>query len=199
MKKLYDIFFSLQTAVILALLFAAAQIWATLGFGTLQEAWGGVYETKWFEALMWLLGINLIGVMFKYKTYKKWPIFLLHLSLIVILAGAAITRYFGYEGTLHLRNGESKDYIMVENSKSNPQDTYPKKLGFIVKLDRFVMHKYPGSMQPSSYDSYVTIIDGNKKFQYHIYMNHILVLYLNITPIKLIPSSHIKASNHLVS
>ena len=70
MKKLYDIFFSLQTAVILALLFAAAQIWATF-FDTLQEAWGGVYETKWFEALMWLLGINLIGVMFKYKT-KMW-------------------------------------------------------------------------------------------------------------------------------
>ena len=175
MKKLYDIFFSLQTAVILALIFIAAQIWATLGFSTLQEAWGGVYETKWFEAVMWLLGINLIGVMFKYKTYKKPPIFLLHLSLIVILAGAAVTRYFGYEGNLHLRNGETKDYIMVENSKSNPQDVTPKKLGFQVKLDRFVMHKYPGSMQPSSYDSYITIIDGNTKFQYHIYMNHILV------------------------
>ena len=175
MKKLLDIFFSLQTAVFVSLLFIMAQIWATLGFGTLQQAWGHVYETKWFEILMWILAINLIGVMFKFKTYKRIPIFLLHLSIIVILIGAGVTRYFGYEGSLHLRNGETKDFIMVENSKSNPQDVYPKKLGFSVKLDRFVMHKYPGSMMPSSYDSYITIIDKDKTFKYHIYMNHILV------------------------
>ena len=175
MKKLLDIFFSLQTAVFVALLFIMAQMWATLGFGTLQQAWGHVYETKWFELLMWILAINLIGMMFKYKTYKRLPIFLLHSSIIVILIGAGITRYFGYEGSLHLRNGESKNFIMVENSKSNPQDVTKKKLGFTVKLDKFVMHKYPGSMMPSSYDSYITIIDKDKTFKYHIYMNHILV------------------------
>ncbi len=185
LRKIYNFFFSLEMAVILSLIFLAAMIWATLGFYvdsmgikhtfSMSDAWKYVYETKWFEALLWLLGINLIGVMFRYKTYKKPPIFLLHISIIVILIGAAITRYFGYEGQLHLRNGEVKDFIMVEKSKSNPADVYPKKLGFKVKLDRFVMHKYPGSMQPSSYDSYVTIIDGNKSFQYHIYMNHILV------------------------
>ncbi len=177
LKKINNIFFSLETAVILSLIFLAAQIYATIGFSTLEEAWGGVYETKWFEALMWLLGINLVGVMFRYKTYKKTPIFILHLSIIVILMGAAITRYFGYEGTLHLRNGESKCEIMVEKSKSNPSDVYPKELGFCVKLDKFVLRHYPGSMQPSSYDSYVSIYDinGKKLFDYHIYMNHILV------------------------
>ena len=185
LRKVYNFFFSLEVAVVLSLIFIAAMMWATLGFYvddmgvkhafSMSDAWKYVYETKWFEALMWLLGINLIGVMFRYKTYKKPPIFLLHLSIIIILIGAAITRYFGYEGQLHLRNGETKDFIMVEKSKSNPADVYPKKLGFKVRLDRFVMHKYPGSMQPSSYDSYVTIIDGTKRFQYHIYMNHILV------------------------
>ncbi len=177
LKRIYKIFFSLEVAVVLSLLFIAGQMYATLGFGTMQEAWKYVYETKWFEAIMWLLGINLIGVMFKYKTYKKPPVFILHLSIIIILIGAAVTRYFGYEGTLHLRNGETKSVIMIEKSKANPADVYPKELGFKVKLDKFVMRKYPGSMQPSSYDSYVTVIDekNNKKFQYHIYMNHILV------------------------
>ncbi|WP_456470241.1 cytochrome c biogenesis protein CcsA [Caminibacter sp.] len=177
LKRIYKIFFSLEVAVVLSLLFIAGQMYATLGFGTMQEAWKYVYETKWFEAIMWLLGINLIGVMFKYKTYKKPPVFILHLSVIIILIGAAVTRYFGYEGTLHLRNGETKSVIMIEKSKANPADVYPKELGFKVKLDKFVMRKYPGSMQPSSYDSYVTVIDekNNKKFQYHIYMNHILV------------------------
>ena len=187
LKKIFNFFFSLELAVVLSLIFMVAMIWATLGFYTdaqgikhaykMTDAWKYVYETKWFEAIMWLLGINLIGVMFRYKTYKKPPIFLLHLSVIVILLGAAITRYFGYEGQLHLRNGEIKDFIMVEKSKGNPSDVYPKKLGFEVRLDKFVMHKYPGSMMPSSYDSYITIIDkaAHKQFQYHIYMNHILV------------------------
>jgi len=177
LKKIYNSFFSLELAVILSLFFMIGQIYATLGFATMEEAWKYVYETKWFEALMWLLGVNLIGVMFRYKTYKKPAVFLLHLSIIIILIGAAVTRYFGYEGTLHLRNGETKSTIMVQRSKSNPADVYPLELGFAIKLDKFVMRKYPGSMQPSSYDSYVTVIDKkhNKTFPYHIYMNHILV------------------------
>jgi len=175
LRKLSNIFFSIETAVVLSLIFMAGQIYATLGFSTLEQAWGGVYETKWFEALMWLLGINLVGILFKYKTYQKMPIFILHMSIIVILIGAAITRYFGYEGTLHLRNGETKSVLMVQRSKSNPADVYPKELGFSVKLDKFVLRHYPGSMQPSSYESFVTVIDGDKTFAYHIYMNHILV------------------------
>ena len=187
LKKIFNFFFSLELAVILSIIFILAMMWATLGFYTdvngikhtftMTDAWKYVYETKWFEAILWLLGFNLIGVMYRYKTYKKPPIFLLHLSIIVILIGAFITRYFGYEGQLHLRNGETKSVIMVERSKGNPSDVYPKDLGFEIRLDKFVMHKYPGSMMPSSYDSYVTVIDKkhHKTFKYHIYMNHILV------------------------
>jgi len=176
-SRILKVFFSLEVAVFLSIIFLIAQIYATLGFPTMEEAWKYVYETKWFEIIMWLLGINLIGVMYKYKTYKRFPIFLLHVAIIVILVGAAITRYFGYEGTLHLRNGETKSIIMVQKSKGNPANVYPVELGFKVRLDKFVMRKYPGSMQPSSYDSYVTVIDtkNNKTFKYHIYMNHILV------------------------
>jgi len=176
LKKLFSLFFSIQTAIILGSLFLIAQAYATFA-DDLTQAWKLVYDRKWFEALMWLLAINLIGVMVKYKLYKKTPVFILHLSIIVILFGAFITRYFGYEGILHLRNGEMKCEIEVEKSKSNPSDKYTKELGFCVKLDRFVMKKYPGSMMPSSYESFIEIYDTNKNklFNYHIYMNHILV------------------------
>jgi len=186
-KKIFNFFFSIEMAAVLSLIFVLAMMWATLGFYTdaegvkhafsMTDAWKYVYETKWFEAIMWLLGINLIGVMFRFKTYKKLPLFTLHLSILIILLGAAITRYFGYEGQLHLRDGETKSVIMVERSKGTPSDVYPKNLGFEIRLDKFVMHKYPGSMMPSSYDSYVTVIDKahHKTFKYHIYMNHILV------------------------
>jgi len=50
------------------------------------------------------------------------------------------------------------------------------KLPFAIKLDRFELKRYPGSMSPSSYSSFVTVIDKeqNKTFPYHIYMNHVL-------------------------
>ncbi|MEO1941732.1 MAG: cytochrome c biogenesis protein CcsA [Campylobacterales bacterium] len=174
LERLINFFFSVEMGIFLSILFLSAQWQATL-MGSLEEAWKYVYETKWFEGLIWLLGLNLIGVMWRFKTYKKFPIFLLHLSILVILVGAAITRYFGYEGTLHLRIGETKSEIMLQRSKSNPSDLEPFQLGFKIRLDKFQVQKYPGSMQPSSYDSWVTVIDGNTKFKYHIYMNHILV------------------------
>jgi len=173
-KKLLGIFFSLETMVVLSLVFLVAQISATL-MKTDTDAWVNVYGTLWFEIIMWLLGLNLAGVLFKYKTYKKVPVFVLHLSLLIILLGAATTRYFGYEGQLFLRNGEVKGEVVVIKNKAHPSDKEVVDLGFKIKLDKFVMRKYPGSMQPSSYDSFITVTDGNKSFPYHIYMNHILV------------------------
>jgi hypothetical protein len=173
-NRLGDLFFSLKTTMVLSLLYMIAQIYATLGFSSDSDAWLYVYGTIWFEVIQWLISINLIGVMFKYKTYKKLPIFVLHLSIIVIFLGAGITRYFGDEGVLHLRVGQETNIITLQN-KANPADVGVLDMGFKVRLDRFVMNKYPGSDQASSYESYVTVIDKDKSFPYHIYMNHILV------------------------
>jgi len=174
LKKIFNLFVSLEVTVVFALLYMLAQIYATLAFSSDSDAWLYVYGRGWFEAIQWILALNLIGIMYRYKTYKKTGIFILHLSIIVIFIGAGITRYFGKEGVLHLRVGETSSVIMLQN-KANPADVGVLDMGFKVKLDKFVMHKYPGSTQPSSYDSYVTVIDGNKTFPYHIYMNHILV------------------------
>lgn len=48
------------------------------------------------------------------------------------------------------------------------------KMPFSVKLRKFELDRYPGSMAPSSYASDVTVIDGKKTFDYRIYMNHTL-------------------------
>ena len=174
LKRLFDLFFSLKTTVAVALIYMIAQIYATLGFVSDTDAWHYVYGSWSFELIQWIITINLIGVMFKYKTYKKLPIFTLHLSIIVIFLGAFITRHWGDEGVLHLRVGQESSVITIQN-KANPSDVRDMDMGFKIKLDKFVMHKYPGSKQASSYDSYVSVIDGSKVFPYHIYMNHILV------------------------
>ena len=45
---------------------------------------------------------------------------------------------------------------------------------FSIKLNDFQLEKYPGSESASAYASEVTVIDENEKFDYRIFMNHIL-------------------------
>ncbi len=49
-------------------------------------------------------------------------------------------------------------------------------LPFSIKLEDFVMDRYPGSNTPSSYSSHVAVVDSEQQINmpYHIYMNHIL-------------------------
>ena len=75
-----------------------------------------VYNSKWFEILLFIICINLIGSIFTNKLIakKRYPGVLLHLSFVVIFIGAAITRYYGYEGSMHIREGESSNTIISD-------------------------------------------------------------------------------------
>lgn len=70
-----------------------------------------VYNAKWFEVLLFLMVINFSGMIFTKKLYlkKKLNILLIHLALIIIIIGAGLTRYIGYEGTMQIRNGQIKN------------------------------------------------------------------------------------------
>ncbi len=73
-------------------------------------AYSMVYGTKWFELILLLLATNLIGQLIIYKLFRraKLPTALFHLSFLLLILGAAITRYFGWEGTMHIREGEEQ-------------------------------------------------------------------------------------------
>lgn len=73
-----------------------------------------VYNAWWFEGILLLLTINFLGNIQKYRLYRKqkWPILLLHLAFVLIMIGAFTTRYFGFEGTLSLREGTSSNAIL---------------------------------------------------------------------------------------
>jgi cytochrome c-type biogenesis protein CcsB len=97
---------------VLFALFAIAMAVATFlenDFGS-PAAYSMVYNTKWFELILLLLSVNLIGQMIVFKLYKreKLPVFLFHLSFVLMIAGAGITRYFGWEGVIHIREGEEQ-------------------------------------------------------------------------------------------
>ncbi len=110
MKQLLLVLASMKTMASLMLLFAFAIGYATFvenDYGTIT-AKADIYNARWFEILIALLTINLTINIFRYKMFsiKKAPIFIFHLSFIIIVLGAAITRFVGFEGTMHIREGE---------------------------------------------------------------------------------------------
>ncbi|MEO6681463.1 MAG: cytochrome c biogenesis protein ResB, partial [Ginsengibacter sp.] len=45
---------------------------------------------------------------------------------------------------------------------------------FALRCDDFLLDRYPGSNNPSSYESKITVIDGGTEKQHHIYMNNVM-------------------------
>ncbi len=110
---------SMPMAVLMLFLFGVIIGTATFienDYGT-QTAQALIYKTKWFEIFLAYFIAILVYNMLKYKTYKsKLPVFIFHFSFLVMAIGALITRYVGYEGIMHIREGETSN-VMVSNVK----------------------------------------------------------------------------------
>lgn len=112
--------FSTRLMAILFVLFAIAMAAGTFieDATDIETARVYIYNTKWFEAIMVFFAINFFGNIARYKLYKKekWSVLLLHLSFLFIIIGAGITRYIGDEGVLPLREGESADFYLSDET-----------------------------------------------------------------------------------
>jgi len=109
-KKIASILFSTRLTAVLFIVFAVA-----MGIGTFLDAASEtsptpysralIYNAWWFEAIMGLFVVNFVGNIFRFRLYKKekWATLTLHFSFILILVGAFVTRYIGYEGVIHIR------------------------------------------------------------------------------------------------
>ena len=110
MKHLRFLFTPAFMAVIFIVL-AVAMAAATFienDFGA-DAARSMVYGTHWFELLFLLLAVNLTGQIVIFRLYRKekLSVMLFHAAFIIMVAGAAITRYTGYDGMMHIREGET--------------------------------------------------------------------------------------------
>ena len=120
MKQLLSLLGSMKTMAILMSIFAGAIGYATFienDYGTIT-AKADIYNARWFEVLLAFLTLNLILNIFNYKMYtlKKAPIFIFHVAFIIIIIGAAMTRYIGYEGTMHIREGFSASTMISSDT-----------------------------------------------------------------------------------
>ncbi|MEE1963265.1 cytochrome c biogenesis protein CcsA [Allomuricauda taeanensis] len=112
--------FSTRLMAVLFLVFAAA-----LAMGTFVETWYStetariyIYNTTWFEVIMVFFVINFFGNIFRYKLlqWKKWPVLVLHLSWILIIFGAFVTRYISYEGMMPIREGATENQFYSDKT-----------------------------------------------------------------------------------
>ena len=77
-----------------------------------------VYNTWWFEAIMGLFVLNFIGNISRYRLLKRenWAVLVLHLSWVFIIVGAGVTRYFGDEGMISIREGETTNTYLSDRT-----------------------------------------------------------------------------------
>jgi len=114
-KRVVKFIFSSPMTIILLSVLALALAVATFieeRFDT-QTAMQMVYKAKWFELIFLLLILNLFGHIKQYNllSRKKWSGLLFHSAFIIIIIGAGVTRYFGFEGSMPIREGESSNII----------------------------------------------------------------------------------------
>ncbi len=122
-KKIASVLFSTRLTAVLFLVFAIA-----MAVGTFLDASSQspptpytrelIYNAWWFEAIMALFVINFVGNIFRYNLHKRkmWASLLLHLSFILIIVGAFVTRYIGFEGVMHIREGQTENAILSEQT-----------------------------------------------------------------------------------
>ena len=136
----------MQIMRLLILIFACSIGYATFienDFGR-SSAKALIYNTWWFELILILLVYNLMNNILRYKLFRlsKLPVLLLHLSFVVILIGSGITRYISFEGMMHIREGESANqfisddtFLQIHVNDKKHQLNYDKKL-FLSAISR---------------------------------------------------------------
>lgn len=101
-----------------------------------------------------LVGVlAIVGMTFlvRMKVHKKMPVFLLHFSFVVMLAGALITHLTSQEGTVHLRM--DKDVQTFLDSKQRVQ-----YLPFTMRLTAFDILCYPGTDAVMDYRCTIEVV-----------------------------------------
>lgn len=120
-----------------------------------------IYNSWWFEVIMFFFMINFLGNIKRYQLYKKekWATLTLHLSFILILLGAFVTRYISYEGMMPIREGATENqfysdrtyltmYVDGQHEGETKRRTFEKPLLLSAAVDNTFTDEYQFSNIP---------------------------------------------------
>lgn len=128
------------------------------------------YYGAWWFILIWAV-LAALGAFYIIKRKVKCASTLaLHLSFIIILAGALLTHISAKRGMIHLRIGQPTDTYMAQDEEQGMQE---EKLPFSLCLQKFEAKMHDGTNAVADYSSKFTIIDGDDKSEGEVSMNNI--------------------------
>lgn len=129
-----------------------------------------IYHSPAFVIGWGLLVLLTLWIGWKQRMWKRLPLFLLHLSMVVILAGALTSFLTSQKGAIHLRM--NTPVVQFVEQETRVLTTLP----FSLMLDTFFIRYYPGTDAPSDYVSRVTcsVLENGENQYAEISMNQVL-------------------------
>ncbi len=132
-----------------------------------QVARAWFYDNGAFFALWAVIALSGSSYILLRKMWKRWSVFLLHLALLVILCGAAITWLSAEKGKMQVTPGQAVKVFNTTQGKSHA-------LPFTVTLQSFDIQTYPGTPAPMDFISRIVVDDGDgEPVAGTVSMNHV--------------------------
>ena len=98
--------------------------------------------------------------------WSRLGAYIVHLSILIIFAGALVGQHYGFKANLMLPEGDATDTVFLNQNRA------PHPLGFTLRCDSFNVEYYDNGM-PKDYLSRLTILeDGKQILSRDIEVNH---------------------------
>lgn len=151
---------------LLTLWMAAATVMEKL-FGT-SVAFRWAYGSTGFVLCWLLMAMAAVAWIVRCRLYRRPLTLLLHGAFALILLGALVTRVWGMQGSVHLRQ-EDETAVRSFTLSDGTEHPFP----FSLKLEEFRLAYYPGTAAPMDYISRFLLLDGTTVSKGEVSMNHV--------------------------
>ena len=127
-----------------------------------------IYGAWWFSALWTVLTVASCAYIVNQRLYRRVAVALLHVSFVVILAGALVTHIFARQGNVRLRTGIPEINFVDRQGRV---ETFP----FSLTLKEFRVINYPGTDAPLDYQSVIGV-HSSESSEVIVSMNNIATI-----------------------
>lgn len=128
------------------------------------------YYGAWWFILIWAALAALGAFHIIKRKVRRASTLTLHLSFLIILAGAMLTHVSAKRGMIHLRINQPVNTYMTSDKQ---QGMKKEELPFSLCLHRFETKMHDGTDAVADYSSRFTVLDGKDKIAGEVSMNHI--------------------------
>ncbi len=126
--------------------------------GLLSRKYGKISKNKEKEDALIIFGER--------GRYSRFAVYVVHLSLQLLILGALMGAYWGWEGYVNIGEGDTADAIDLKGGKGT------KALPFTIRCDKFMVAFYENGA-PKTYRSDLTFLkDGKTILQGPLLVNH---------------------------